>query len=112
MLEEFDKLVEKRDQLRQWWLLGETVAKYDRKKFQLRVDIEKPLMVSFCGQMSQGSQNYHDAPKFFFEAIRKRISESIEDLTREVYEAELERLNGLIEDNRSAVMAQLNQAEA
>jgi transposase-like protein len=109
MLQEFDEAVKERRELKEWWSLGETVAKYDHKKHVLRVDVSKPTMIAFCGQEYAGAKNYHDAPDFFTEAVRQAIQDSVGVLTQQAYETELARLTSIIEDNRANVLAELSQ---
>jgi|688.fasta_scaffold392944_3 hypothetical protein len=107
MLREFDELVRQRTELKQWWELGSTQAEYDRKLHSLRVDVRKPSMVTFCGQQYAGAKNYHDAPAFFVEAVRKEMQEEAKRLVGLAYQKELARLDAAIEKHRDAVLEQL-----
>jgi len=107
MLEDFDKLAARRAQLKDWWSLGTTIAKYDSKFHTLRVDLQKPSMVTFCGQQYAGAKNYHDAPDWFKESVRAELQNHVKEITRRAYEAEMARLTELIEQHRAAVLAQL-----
>lgn len=109
MLTEFDSLVKQRQQLKSWWSLGSTIAQYDRKCHSLRVDVMKPTMVAYCGQAYAGAKNYHDAPDFFFEAINKEIQSRIKEITKDAYEKEIARLDGLIEKHRASVLSELSK---
>lgn len=110
MLSEFDQLVNQRKQLKQWWELGGTEAAYDRKFHSLRVDVQKPSMVAFCGQQYAGAKNYHDAPTFFVESVRKEMQEEAKRLVGLAYQKELARLDAAIEKHRAAVLEQLASA--
>ena len=107
MLREFDELVRQRRELKQWWELGSTQAEYDRRLHLLRVDAQKPSMVAFCGQQYAGAKNYHDAPAFFVEAVRKEMQEEAKRLVGLAYQKELARLDAAIEKHRAAVLEQL-----
>lgn len=107
MLEDFDKLVARRAALKAWWSLGTTIAQYDSKFHTLRVDLQKPSMVTFCGQQYAGAKNYHDAPDWFRQSITDELQNHVKEITRRAYEAEMERLTELIEKHRAAVLAQL-----
>jgi hypothetical protein len=109
VLQEFDDAVQKRRELKAWWSLGETVAKYDRQKHVLRVDVTKPTMIAFCGQEYAGAKNYHDAPEFFAEAVRQAIQDAVAVLTQQAYETDLARLTAVIEAHRANVLAELSQ---
>lgn len=110
MLIEFDELVRKRKELNEWWALGETVAKYDGGVHELRVDVQKPSKVSYCGQQYAGAQNYHDAPAFFLDALRQEMQSDAKRLTRLAYDKEIAKLNAEIEKHRAAVLEQLASA--
>ena len=110
MLKQFDELVKQRDQLKRWWAMKNEIARYDKTTHTLRVDVVKPSMVAFCGQQYAGAKNYHDAPTFFVEAIRKQFSEHSRELTAKAYEAEMSRLDELIESQRESVLAELGKA--
>lgn len=112
MLSEFDELVKQRKELQAWWSLRETVAKYDSKLHSLRVDFACPTMVAFCGQQYAGAKNYHDAPSFFRNAIRRAAESHAHDLAKEAYQAEMERLNAEIRKCREDVLNQLEQSGA
>lgn len=107
MLSEFDELVRKRQALKDWWALGETHAEYSRGFHSLRVDVCKPSLVTFCGQQYAGAKNYHDAPSFFAESVRKEMQAEAERITRQAYEKEIARLDSEIEKHRAAVLEQL-----
>jgi len=110
MLQEFDLLVRQRKALKEWWNLGVNVATYRNRYHTLRVDVQKPEMVAFCGQQYAGAQNYHDAPPFFVEAIRQEIAEQSPRIVEQTYEKELARLDAEIEKHRAAVLQQLAAA--
>ena len=110
MLQEFDQFVRQRKELEQWWGLGLTEAAYDRALHSLRVDVQKPSMVAFCGQQYAGAKNYHDAPAFFVEAVRKEMEQEAKRLVGLAYQKELARLNAAIEKHRAAVLKQLASA--
>jgi hypothetical protein len=110
MMKEFDLAVKQRKELQEWWKLGSTVACYSKGNHQLRVDIKKPDMISFCGQAYVGSDNYHNAPGFFFEALKKEIDSNVLRLTTRAYEDEIDRLNNIIKGYREAIIEEINRA--
>lgn len=110
MLSEFDELVRKRKALKEWWALGSTIAEYDRKVHTLRVDVQKPSMVSYCGQQYAGAKNYHDAPSFFVDSIRREMQSEANRIAKQAYENEIARLDAEIEKQRAAVLEQLASA--
>lgn len=110
MLQEFDKLVKERDELIRWWKLGSTIAQYDHSLHELRVDMCKPSLVSYCGQAYAGAQNYHDAPKWFAECIRKEQQARFKELATAAYEKALANLNERISAHRAAVEEALSVA--
>ena len=112
MLSEFDTLVKKRTELQRWWKLGSTIAQYDHSYHELRVDMCKPSMVSYCGQEYAGAKNYHDAPEWFRECILKELQDRAKEVATAAYEKAIESLNEQIEKNRAAVEAELSMAEA
>lgn len=107
MFSEFDKLVKQRAALKAWWQLGETICGWGGKRHVLRVDVMKPSMVAYCGQAYAGAKNYHDAPEFFIEALRKELSAHANEIAKAAYEKEIARLDGLIETHRAAVLKEL-----
>jgi hypothetical protein len=107
MLEDFDKLVRQRSELMDWWKLGQTIAKYDGKYHVLRVDLQNPSLVAFCGQQYAGAKNYHDAPKSFFTAIRLECDKQINQIVKKAYENEIAILNAAIEKMKTEVLEQL-----
>lgn len=111
MKSEFDELVDRRSRLIAWRNLSKTSC-YDAGCHVLRVDIQNPTMVAYCGQQYSGAKNYHDAPAFFAEAITKQIKAAINDLTKKAYDAEIERLTGLIEQHKKAILAELDAVPA
>lgn len=108
MLKEFDELVKQRRELKEWWMLGSKLAGYDKEFHKLRVDIGVPSMVAFCGQASAGAKNYHDAPKFFLQAIRIEMEKQSRQMVKEAYDREFERLSLEIENLKSEVLKQLS----
>lgn len=110
MLQEFDDLVGRRQDLVQWWKLGSTTAKYDNTPHMLRVDVSVPTMVSFCGQAYAGAKNYHDAPPWFKEVLRTVMKNHSGEMALEAYTNELLRLDAAIELHREAVLEQLEAA--
>ena len=112
MLSEFDTLVKKRAELQRWWKLGSTIAQYDHSYHELRVDMRGPSLVSYCGQAYAGAKNYHDAPEWFKECVRKELQERAKEIATAAYEKSIASLNEQIEENRAAVEAQLSMAEA
>lgn len=108
MLSEFDTLVKKRADLVRWWKLGSTMCQYDHSYYVLRVDMNKPGLVSYCGQQYAGDRNYHDAPEWFNDCIRKEQQERFKELATAAYEKALASLNEQIEKHRSAVLAELS----
>lgn len=107
MLTEFDELVRKRSQLKNWWALGNKVAKYDQKRHSLRVDVQPVGMVAFCGQEYAGARNYHEAPAFFRDAVKRELQAESKRLARQAYEKELAHLDSEISKHRDAVLRQL-----
>lgn len=107
MLGEFDKLVSQRSALKSWWQLGQTICGWGGVNHVLRVDVLKPEMVAYCGQAYAGAKNYHDAPAFFAEAVRNEMVAQSKAIVTETYEKEIERLDGLIEQHRAAVLSEL-----
>lgn len=107
MLSRFDELVAMRQKLTSWWSLRSTVAQYNRKIHSLRVDVTAPTMIAFCGQQYAGAKNYHDAPDFFFEDVRKELQSNTEAITEAAYARKLASLDDEISSMRSAVEAQL-----
>lgn len=107
MLSEFDKLVKQRQSLKDWWSLGSIMAAYDRNYHILRVDIQTPSMIAFCGQQYAGARNYHDAPAFFFEAVRVALQSAAGKLTEAAYHSEIARLDAAIEKHKAAVLKEL-----
>lgn len=110
MLSEFDELVRKRQALKSWWALGETIAKYDGSVHALRVDVKKPSMVAYCGQEYAGARNYHDAPAFFVDSVRQEMQSEATRIARQAYEKEMAKLDAAIEKQRAAVLKQLASA--
>lgn len=107
MLGDFDKLVEQRSELKRWWQLSQTVCGWGGRNHVLRVDLQKPTMLAYCGQAYAGAKNYHDAPGFFAEAVKKEMDAQSKAIANVAYEKEIERLDGLIEKHRAAVLSQL-----
>lgn len=107
MLQEFDDLVKKKQALKDWWSLSETVAEYDRSVHSLRVDVQKPSMVAYCGQQYAGAKNYHDAPAFFVESVRREMQGESKRIAKQAYEKEIARLDAEIEKHRQMVLEQL-----
>lgn len=110
MLGDFDKLVQQRSALKSWWQLGQTVCGWGGGNHVLRVDVMKPGMVAYCGQAYAGAKNYHDAPEFFIEAVRAEMTAQSKAIAKAAYEKEIERLDGLIEKHRAAVLSELGIA--
>ena len=109
MLQEFDKLVQQRKELKEWWELSTTTAAYNKNFYTLRVNMQKPALVSFCGQQYAGGQNYHDAPSFFLESIREELAEQACAIVAKTYQKELNRLNTEIEKHREAILKELGE---
>ena len=107
MLSEFDSLCRQRDDLAKWMSLGGKIAEYDRKKFQLRVDLNTPSTVAYCGQMCCGGQNYHNAPKWFLNAVKRELDLHAHKAVSHAYQTEMERLDSEIEKHRSDVLKAL-----
>lgn len=107
MMSEFDALVKKRSELERWWKLGSTIAEYDHSYHVLRVDMCKPSLVSYCGQQYAGAPNYHEAPPWFADCIRKEQQLRFKELATAAYEKELNSLNDQIEKHRAAVLSEL-----
>jgi len=112
MLEDFDKLVRQRSELMNWWKLGQTIAKYDGKYHTLRVDLQNPSLVAFCGQQYAGAKNYHDAPPFLFTAIRLECDKQINQIVKKAYENEVARLSAEIENMKAEVVEQLKMSDS
>ena len=110
MLKQFDELVKQRDQLKRWWAMKNEIARYNKTTHTLRVDVVKPSLVAFCGQQYAGAKNYHDAPEFFVDAVRRQFHEHSAELTAKAYEAEMARIDDLIESHRNSVLAELGKA--
>lgn len=110
MLQTFDELVARRTALQNWWRLGSTKAKYDNARHVLRVDFQNPTMVAFCGQEYAGAKNYHDAPKFVAELIRKEADRQSFAIAKAAYDREIARLNEEIKKHCNAVLEQLSQS--
>lgn len=110
MLSEFDRLVNQRRELVAWWGLRTTVAAYEGTCHSLRVDVQKPSFIAYCGQQYAGAKNYHEAPGFFAESVRKEMQAEAERLAVQAYEKELARLNEAIEKHRAAVLKELASA--
>lgn len=108
MLQEFDALVNKRKQLQSWWK-RKTTTTYRSRCHTLRVDILLPTMVAFCGQEYAGANNYHEAPEFFKNCIKKEMEKDINEITERAYNNEIERLNNEIEKYREAVLSELGE---
>ena len=111
MKSEFDELVDRRSRLIAWWKLAKTSC-YDSGCHVLRVDVQNPTMVAYCGQQYSGAKNYHDAPAFFVEAITKQIKAASNGLAKKAYDAEIDRLTGLIEQHKNQILAELNAVPA
>ena len=111
MLSDFDKLVKRRRDLQAWWALGSTIAAYDHGVHKLRVVVQSPSMVAYCGQAYAGAKNYHEAPEWFAEAVRQELSAQAAAITKAAYESEMARLTSEIERNRQAVLAELQVGE-
>ena len=112
MMSDFDKLVSDRNSLVYWWNMRNTIARYDNSRYVLRVDFMHPRLVTFCGQETCGGQNYHDAPKFFAEAIGREVSKRYVELTTAAYDAEMKRLNAAIDAKKEEVLRVLQSCEA
>lgn len=108
MLQEFDSLVRQRKKLKEWWELGKTIASYNKKFYCLHVDLQRPALITYCGQEYAGAQNYHDAPSFFYDAVQQEIAEQSHRILGQAYQKELDRLNTAIEKHRALVLEQLN----
>lgn len=108
MLKEFDELVRQRKELVEWWKLATTVAEYDRAFYVLRVDVAKPSMVAFCGQQTAGGQNYHDAPSFFLDVVKREIECARVLIVKQAYEKELARLTSEITKLKERIQDELN----
>ena len=109
MLQEFDKLVKQRKELKEWWELSTTLAAYNKSFYTLRVDMQKPAQVSFCGQQYAGGKNYYDAPVFFLESIREELAEQACAIVAKTYQKELNRLNTDIAKYREAILKELGE---
>ena len=107
MLSEFDRLVKQRQELKAWWSLSSTIAQYDNKFHSLRVDVQVPSLITFCGQQYAGARNYHDAPKFFEKAVVAEMGEHAKEIVRAAYLKEIARLDNLIDSHREAVLKEL-----
>lgn len=107
MLSEFDKLVKQRKELKEWWALKSTVAAHDHRFHTLRVIVQQPSGLSFCGQQYAGAQNYHAAPAFFRAAVAREIQDAAAGLVARAYNTEITRLDAEIEKHRAAVLAEL-----
>jgi hypothetical protein len=110
MLSEFDRLVKQRKDLKAWWELGSTIAQYDNKFHSLRVDVQTPSLITFCGQQYAGARNYHDAPKFFEKAVMAEMGEHANEIVRAAYNKEIARLDNLIAAHKEAVLKELEVA--
>jgi hypothetical protein len=110
MIEDFDRLVKQRNALKSWKALG-LEFDYSHTHFQLRMDVVKPSMVAYCGQRSQGTANYHDAPDFFVEAVRAEIKRREVEIVEAAYNTEMQRLNKEIAAQKQNVLKQLEAAD-
>ena len=107
MLSDFDRLVQQRSALRSWWKLKTTICGWGDGPHVLRVDLVTPTMVAFCGQAYAGAKNYHEAPEGFAGAVRKQMDVHAKAIVEAAYTSEIERLDGLIEQHRAAVLKEL-----
>ena len=112
MIARFDELVKQRKQLAEWWKLKTTMAAYDRTHHSLRVDVSKPSLISFCGQQYAGAKNYHDAPSFFFEDVRKEFQDNAAAITEAAYHRKMRWFDAEIAALRRQVEAELEAANA
>lgn len=111
MLEKFDKLTAQRAHLKAWWENRERVDYGSGRRYTLRVDVQKPTMVAYCGQRYSGAKNYHDCPEFFVEAVRKELQAYANKMASSAYEAEMLRLQKLIDECRDSVMSHFQESE-
>ena len=107
-MQRFDELVSKRKQLSAWWELRKA-NDFSQGKYVMRVDVETCSLVAFCGQQCAGAKNYHDAPGWFMEQLRKAFQSHAIDITRAAVEAELALLTRLIEDEKNEVLAEFSR---
>lgn len=59
-------------QLRSWRSLRELTDSQSHNPYTLRGDINLSLLC-YCGQAFAGATNYHDAPEFLRDAVRKKL---------------------------------------
>lgn len=111
MLERFDKLTAQRSHLKAWWENRENVDCVSGGRYKLRVDVQKPTMVAYCGQEYSGAKNYHDCPGFFVEAVRKELQACANKMASSAYEAEMLRLQKLIDECRDSVMSHFQEMD-
>lgn len=110
MLQEFDELVKRKKQLKDWWgMLSKST--YRGNAYTLRVDLSPPAMVAICGQEYSGAPNYHDAPKWFVHALLNEMDNRMWEIASAAYESEIARLDELIAEHKEAVLAELNFTE-
>lgn len=109
-LQSFDQLVNQRKQLVAWWDLRKA-DDFSQGKYSLRVDAVKPSMVAFCGQERPGSKNYHDAPDWFFDAVRVEIGKAGRLIVEKAVAAEIDRLTERIKAMKEQVLKQLEADE-
>lgn len=109
MLADFDRLVQKRQELKAWWSLRSTFAFYDQKPHVLRVDIGNPTMVAYCGQAYAGAKNYHDAPEWFKTHVKEQMESVIDEVTCNAYEEAIACLDAAIEKYRDQVLKELEK---
>ena len=108
MLQEFDELVKRRQQLQAWWEMGSKHVGWGDGRYVLRVDVVSPSMVAFCGQEYAGARNYHDAPDWFRGCVCAEMQKEAKKLAQQAYVNEIDRLDTEIEKLKEAVLQQLN----
>ena len=111
MLSDFDRLVQERNALEAWWKLGSKHVGYGSGLYELRVDTLPPPLVAYCGQETAGGRNYHDAPKFFIEVLRKEIAKHVKSICKDAYKNHLAQLNAEILKLKESVLSELEKCE-
>ena len=109
-MEEFDAILKQRKELKEWWALGATEAKYDGRVHELRVNVQVPN-IAFCGQSYAGAKDYHEAPQFFLGSVANEMREDASRIISLAYEKELARLNEEIKKYRSQILKMIAEAD-